>query len=184
MGNAFPSPPETTKQFLQAVESGDCASVKLGCEQYDAWANLTSPTESKTPVLLTAVESQNIEIVTCLITHKADINLCDTNQHTSLMTAASRGLTEIAQVLIAHQADISLLNRDGDSALTMAAASGSMGIARRLLELKADPVTPDQWGSTILVPYITLITLSSVIYIHTYEHIYIYIYVYLIYYEL
>jgi ankyrin repeat protein len=53
-------------------------------------------------------------------TWKVDIDLCDSNEYTSLYLACEKGYTNIVRILLEHHADPHRCNKNGHSPFTVA----------------------------------------------------------------
>jgi len=73
-----------------------------------------------------AVEKQNIEAISTLLSYKVDVNVKDRNHRTALHLAAHRGLIHIARLLLDAGCDLNSRDIWGITALHMACNSSSM----------------------------------------------------------
>jgi uncharacterized protein len=89
-----------------------------------------------------AVASRNLEAVTAIVEHGANVNARQQAGYTPLMGAASAGRLDIAELLLARGADPALISEDGKSAAVIAQEHGHASLA----ELLAGRVTPTSAG--------------------------------------
>jgi ankyrin repeat protein len=101
----------------------------------------TPPDQEK--LLLRAVRTQNVELVSLLVDHGAEIDYLDSHANgfakTPLSVACALGYLEIAKLLLAKGADINYTGPEGasDSPLLGALNDGEMEVAKYLLQDEA-----------------------------------------------
>jgi ankyrin repeat protein len=122
--------------------------LEAGC---DSNSVVTVPEDDSTytanmTALLTAIHTQNIDLVKLLLSFGAEVNTQTTRGliRTPLQLAAELGCLEIVQLLIKEGAQVnaSPARRAGGTALQFAAISGNCNIAAELLNHGADPEAP------------------------------------------
>jgi hypothetical protein len=125
------------RRLLEAgCDSNSVVTVPRG--DFTCTANMTA--------LLTAIHTQNIDLVKLLLSFGAEVNTQTTRGliRTPLQLAAELGCLEIVQLLIKEGAQVnaSPARRAGGTALQLAAISGNCNIAAELLSHGADPEAP------------------------------------------
>jgi ankyrin repeat protein len=106
-----------------------------------------------TPAIMTAARTGNVETVTSLLAHGADVNAKESPRgQTALMWAVAGKHPEVARMLIDHGADIHARSMGGFTPLLFAARQGDMESARMLLEAgaNANEAAPEE-GSALVV---------------------------------
>ena len=118
-----------------AVEKGHAGTVRALLE---GKANLTAN------ALHVAAEKEKIEVLQCLISARAQLNLIQNGQ-TALQMASERGLTEVVKILLSSKAELDVKSHNtGETALHLAS---SYDTAMALLEAKACPDITDDLGA-------------------------------------
>lgn len=85
-------------------------------------------------ILLKAVHSGSISLVSASLNRGANVNTVDLNKQTPLMIASRKGFLTIAEYLIHSGAKVDYINKNGESALICAAKNNHTEIIE-LLEL-------------------------------------------------
>ncbi len=77
----------------------------------------------KSNVLITAVNTQNVDVVTMLLDHKADVHWKDGFKTSAIMYAAHSGRIDILKLLLEHGANIHDSDGEGNTVWTAAKES-------------------------------------------------------------
>jgi ankyrin repeat protein len=132
--------------LIEAIKSDDLEGVKS--------ALLENPNANQTlngtPVLLMAAEQASSEILSLLLSYKADINKTDRQGMTALMVAAAAGNDAALGVLIKAGASLEKISRAGMTALMYAAQDGHHECVKQLLAAGANKKVADFTGRTAL----------------------------------
>lgn len=87
-----------------------------------------------TTVLIEAVTHKRHQIVSLLLTNRADVNQrAPLNFQTALMVAAKNNDTQMAKILLGHGADVNLETLKGQTALHLAAMNNSIDAGKILI---------------------------------------------------
>jgi ankyrin repeat protein len=95
--------------------------------------SLRTPTNNARTALMSAAGSGNVEIVSELLRHNANVNLRLDNGYSALLYAASKQPPDIVAALLAKGADIHAHTREGATPLLLAAQIGQTQNVRLLL---------------------------------------------------
>ena len=122
--------------LVSAVESGDAEAVRTLSADPDAVDGFSGD-----PVLMTAVERGQVDLVRALLNAGADPNAVDrTSGDPVLMTAAKQGQVDMVQALLDAGADPDAVDGfSGDPVLMTAAKQGQLDMVQALLDAGADP---------------------------------------------
>lgn len=153
--------PEGLKQFLNASQSqnSNFLSIPKLCTSYP------HPRESELlknqlshpnlEELFKAARSNNASYIYHFIEESKDIpdsiNVCDSQQNTSLLLAAMYGHFRIIRLLIAAGARIDISNIHGDTALIWAATNGHFPVVKALISAGAAINAYNNYGDTALM---------------------------------
>jgi ankyrin repeat protein len=102
------------------------------------------------PPLWCAAAAGHLDVVKCLVEHKAKVNSTTKTKSTPLRAACYDGHLEIVKYLIQNQADPEIANRHGHTCLMIACYKGHYDIARFLIDCKADVNRKSVKGNTAL----------------------------------
>jgi ankyrin repeat protein len=132
-----------------AVKNGNVETFKVFLED----AAFESDKENLGDLLRVAIDNNQMEMVSLLIAHDADLNKqdLDADDWTPLMYAAYNGNKAAADVLIEHGAGIDRRNAGGGTALMLAASMGQERIVGMLLNHGADANAKTVDGHTPLI---------------------------------
>jgi ankyrin repeat protein len=106
--------------LLQASHRGQADIVKALLETTSKSDFVDDASEDGITPLIAASSEGNVECVTLLIGHKADINAKDKDQTNALMAAAARGHLDVVTALLEAGANVNEQNSDGHTALMFA----------------------------------------------------------------
>ncbi|MBN2351645.1 MAG: ankyrin repeat domain-containing protein [Spirochaetales bacterium] len=136
--DVFSEPPKDDfiDACVTAIEKGDLAAVK---DCLARGMDVNAKTKTGTTPLMIACNCAQTDIVSCLLSAGADVNLTETlSQWTALLYAASSGNAKIVYMLIQSKADVFAEDKDGKSAIVEAAMSGHTDIVDLLLQAGVD----------------------------------------------
>lgn len=102
------------------------------------------------PLLILAVQKKNIEMVTLLLAHGADINAGSYNGATGLILAVNLNHTDMVQLLLSNNADINAQMEDGKTALIWAILRKRAEMVKLFLTHGADAGILDERGKDAL----------------------------------
>lgn len=126
-----------------AVEAGDIAMAENALLQGGS-VNVSKPM-GETPLSL-AVESENIEMATWLLSHGADVNAILRDDETAFTLAKTESM---AKLLLQHHVTINNVNRSGENALYKATMRGNLALVRFLISVG---IVFDKKNSSGLMP--------------------------------
>ena len=129
---------DRTIPVINATINNQLAEVKRLIHEEGADINTHAPSGGKTPLHI-AVEFGYTEIISFLITAKADVNAVTQRKFTPLHVAAQKGNTQLVELLVKAGAEIDACSDVGCTPLHEAAANGQSEATQKLLALKANP---------------------------------------------
>mmetsp|Transcript_68276 Transcript_68276/g.108396 ORF Transcript_68276/g.108396 Transcript_68276/m.108396 type:complete len:234 (-) Transcript_68276:309-1010(-) len=142
------NPNEMTAQqkLYYFAKRGDKEGIKevqnhVDISAVDTTGSKTQPYVSQSTALHYAVQSGNLECVTCLFDLGAKIDVVNKLKCTPLHIAASLGYTEIAAFLIEKKADLEAKNVIQNTPLHCAVYAGHVDTVKVILDNLDDPVT-------------------------------------------
>ena len=91
-------------------------------------------------ILVRAADGGDLQTVTSLLSHGADVNGRGADGNTALCAAAGRGRKAIVRLLLEKGADVNAANNAGWTPLLLAVSRGAYDIAEMLLDSGADAV--------------------------------------------
>ena len=101
-------------------------------------------------VSMRATQQEQLNFVRLLLTHRADVNVRNTDGVTPLIGAVTVGNEPVVNLLLAAKADANAANSAGLTPLHLAAGRGQTAIAEALIRQRAGLNTPDGRGETPL----------------------------------
>jgi ankyrin repeat protein len=126
---------DNNEKLYKAIVNGDSTLVKqLLNDKADPNFIKAEGPWMKVNMLITAVNSGNIEIVKILIANKADITWRDGFNTTAIMYAASKGNKEIVTLLLDNGADINDNDGQGNTVLSAAKESKNKELVKFIKE--------------------------------------------------
>ena len=122
-------------RLYQAIVNNDTTAIKdfvnkgadVNFVKQQGWVKIN--------LLITAVNKKNVDAVTVLLRHGADVNWEDGFNTTALMYAASSGNIDIIKLLLNNGADIKHKDKQGNDAISVA-KEGKHDDVIKLLEAK------------------------------------------------
>lgn len=139
--------------LIRAAENGDLNAVKeLLAKGVDvnAQTELSKGLKRNTP-LIAAVRRSRVEIVTFLLTARANPNLSGATGENALSSAVATGNLDIIRMLLKHGADPNIKNFAGDTPLMYAITTGNMDIIKILLDHGAEANVKNSAGTSPLM---------------------------------
>ncbi|XP_052799836.1 ankyrin repeat and SOCS box protein 11-like [Mya arenaria] len=111
--------------------------IRRGTEGMDVHADVNTTCTDGRTLLYTAVLQQRVDKVDDLISHGANVNLCDLRKVSPLMVACRLGNEQLVKILVRNAANINLRDCIGESALYLACEKYHTTIVRYLIEYGA-----------------------------------------------
>jgi hypothetical protein len=136
------------QDILKAIQKGDVKAVKAILSVNPDLAKIKDKW-GRTPMHF-AVDTNNGEIIECLIGSGADVDATDVYAWTPLFRAIDKGKKEAAELLINKGADVNHGMEDGFKAVHLAASVGNTELLELLLQRGANPDAKDRYGLTPL----------------------------------
>lgn len=134
--------------FILAVQNGSIEAATLLASSDASLLNKT--TANGTTPLMTAVESENPNLVRFLLDYGASIDAQDKRGYTALMYINQMGSIEAIGILIEYGANVNKATPEGWTALMEAANQNRKEVVYLLLLAGADKNLKDQFGRTAL----------------------------------
>ena len=116
----------------------------------DAGADANARDSGDDPILYTAIDGGNSEIVRILVDAGADVNARDGEDNPLLYTAVSRNYSEIVQVLVDAGADANARDSGDDPVLYTAIDGSNSKIVRILVDAGADVNAREKCGTSLV----------------------------------
>lgn len=124
----------------------------IGCGNSKGNTTMTHTTQESTLELLSAVEKQDLKLVSGILKSKPNLEIRDNKGRTALMIATYNEDTEIAKMLISAGANVNAQDEMLNSPFLYAGASGFVIILKLCLDNGADFNVFNRYGGTALIP--------------------------------
>ena len=132
-----------------AAVNGSAAMIE---RLLNAGANASTALPTGETVLMTAARSGNVDVVTALIAHGADVRATEpASEQTALMWAVAEDHSEVVAALLAHGADVQALSKGSFTPMLFAARKGALDSATVLLSYGANVDDTARDGSAALL---------------------------------
>jgi len=138
--------PITVESMAQCVIEDRVREISLFLA---AGFSVDSRNNSGVPMLNIAARNGNREVIRCLITEGAGVNLvAEDRGSTALIDSVMAQHQDIADELIKAGTDLNVRDKNGQTALTVAAGASMEKMVELLLKAGADPDIPDSLGAS------------------------------------
>ncbi len=124
----------------------------IGCGNSKGKTTMTHSAQESTLELLSAVEKQDLKLVSEILKSKPNLEIRDNKGPTALMLATYNEDTEIAKLLISAGANVNAQDEMLNSPFLYAGASGFVPILKLCLDNGADFNVFNRYGGTALIP--------------------------------
>ncbi len=142
--------PSLAEDIHEAVKTGDIERLKKILGENPSLVN--SPDKDKMTPLHHAVDTENLKVISLLISHEADVNAVNYKKETSLHIAVFKGNADAVKLLLKHGADHT--KRDMHDRIPLLYACGvgkSIEAVKLLIDAGSDVNDKNSRGETIIL---------------------------------